>query len=244
MNLFRSLRSKSINGNEIKKYLSYAIGEILLVVIGILLALQVDNWKQEKIDQKKERKAITDLYEEFNLNKQRIEDKQNKRIAVVPQFEQYISSVASNTADYNTFTQFHTSEYASGMTNPSYGVIDALISSGELSLISNDSLKYLIADWKDQAGNLRENEVILWNVALDYGGYYQKYVSVPNSGWKDFSNITHNNNYKAMLSQIEYRNKLLSFRGCNGIVIEECKSTLASIDKIMAILQTEMKKDK
>ncbi|MTE27855.1 DUF6090 family protein [Winogradskyella ouciana] len=45
---FRHIRQSMINQNRTKKYLLYAIGEIILVVIGILIALQINNWNENK----------------------------------------------------------------------------------------------------------------------------------------------------------------------------------------------------
>ena len=44
LNFFRMIRKSLIDEGNLKKYLIYAIGEILLVLVGILLALQVDSW--------------------------------------------------------------------------------------------------------------------------------------------------------------------------------------------------------
>ena len=46
---FRRIRKKLADGNQFVKYSRYAIGEILLVVIGILIALQVNNWNEDRI---------------------------------------------------------------------------------------------------------------------------------------------------------------------------------------------------
>lgn len=51
-------------------------------MIGILLALQVSNWNLERVNHKKELKALTDLSKEFKLNKERIQTKQNLRISI------------------------------------------------------------------------------------------------------------------------------------------------------------------
>lgn len=48
LRFFRTIRKKLIDEDNIRKYLLYAIGEILLVVIGILVALQVNNWNEER----------------------------------------------------------------------------------------------------------------------------------------------------------------------------------------------------
>lgn len=50
--LFRRIRQKLIDSGNITKYLLYAVGEILLVVIGILIALQVNNWNENRKEQR------------------------------------------------------------------------------------------------------------------------------------------------------------------------------------------------
>lgn len=65
LKFFRKIRQQLITENRVSKYLLYAIGEIALVVIGILIALSVNNWNEErkskiKVDTFKE-KIISDL---------------------------------------------------------------------------------------------------------------------------------------------------------------------------------------
>ena len=45
---FRHIRKKLLSENKFSKYLLYAIGEIILVVIGILIALQINYWNDER----------------------------------------------------------------------------------------------------------------------------------------------------------------------------------------------------
>lgn len=45
---FRKIRQKLLSQNRVTQYLAYAIGEIILVVIGILIALQVNNWNENR----------------------------------------------------------------------------------------------------------------------------------------------------------------------------------------------------
>lgn len=54
---FRQIRQKLLSENKLRKYLLYAVGEIVLVVIGILIALAVNNWNQEK----KEQRLVDDI---------------------------------------------------------------------------------------------------------------------------------------------------------------------------------------
>jgi len=54
--------------NRPLKYMRYAIGEIILVVIGILIALQINTWNEERKLKSKERKSLTELRKDLNQN--------------------------------------------------------------------------------------------------------------------------------------------------------------------------------
>ena len=58
---FRKIRQRLLSENKFSKYLIYATGEIVLVVIGILIALQINNWNE----QRKERKLEVQIYTEL-----------------------------------------------------------------------------------------------------------------------------------------------------------------------------------
>ena len=55
---FRHLRQNRIMENKTSKYFKYAIGEIVLVVIGILIALQINNWNTNRINSNRETNYI------------------------------------------------------------------------------------------------------------------------------------------------------------------------------------------
>ena len=66
---FRKIRQNLISANKFSKYLIYAVGEIILVVIGILIALQVNNWNENKNSENKTLISLSFLAEELNSNK-------------------------------------------------------------------------------------------------------------------------------------------------------------------------------
>ncbi len=73
---FRKIRYKLLDEGHLGKYSYYAIGEILLVVIGILLALQVNDWQIEASDEKLEQEYLTRLYDDMS----RSYDRQSQEI--------------------------------------------------------------------------------------------------------------------------------------------------------------------
>lgn len=61
LRFFRHIRKKLIEEDNVRKYLLYAIGEIILVVIGILIALQINNWNNNQIEKEAEIKTLIEL---------------------------------------------------------------------------------------------------------------------------------------------------------------------------------------
>ncbi|MBT8375687.1 MAG: hypothetical protein KJO22_02340, partial [Bacteroidia bacterium] len=62
---FRKIRYNLMEQNKTGKYFKYAIGEIVLVVIGILIALQINNWNQKRLERIEEKLILTNLKEDF-----------------------------------------------------------------------------------------------------------------------------------------------------------------------------------
>ena len=65
LTFFRRIRKSLLDGGRTSKYLLYAIGEIALVVIGILIALQINNWNSQRIANKNEQEFLTIIIEDL-----------------------------------------------------------------------------------------------------------------------------------------------------------------------------------
>lgn len=68
LRFFRQIRQKLLTENRVSRYLLYAFGEIVLVMIGILLALQVNAWNEGRKDRRYERKMLGELLEDMKLD--------------------------------------------------------------------------------------------------------------------------------------------------------------------------------
>lgn len=74
INFFRLIRQKLLSENRFSKYLLYAIGEILLVVIGILIALQINNWNEEVKNQKNEYSFYSEILSDLEKDSVKLSD--------------------------------------------------------------------------------------------------------------------------------------------------------------------------
>lgn len=74
LKFFRKFRQRLITENKMSKYLLYAIGEILLVVIGILIALQLNNINENKKNNVFEKEILSQIQENLNNDKRVLKD--------------------------------------------------------------------------------------------------------------------------------------------------------------------------
>ena len=73
MKFFRSVRQKVLSNGQLKRYLLYAFGEILLVMIGILLALRVNEWNDNRKEQALEQTYYCKITEDIQQDVQQID---------------------------------------------------------------------------------------------------------------------------------------------------------------------------
>jgi len=70
ISFFRKIRQNLLNEGKTARYFKYAIGEIVLVVIGILIALQINDWNQRRIDRGNEDRYLMAIVSEIKANRE------------------------------------------------------------------------------------------------------------------------------------------------------------------------------
>lgn len=142
---FRKIRQKLLSENKLSKYLIYAIGEIILVVLGILIALQVNNWNEYKKKREIEATILNEIrnnlrfdLEDFESNISHLRNKTTSSRSLLKAFEDNL--------DYNDslgyfFFYLKTYPHFSYKSNG----YKLLLSKG-LDIIQNDSLRNRITD--------------------------------------------------------------------------------------------------
>lgn len=95
LRFFRQIRQRLLTDNKFIKYLLYAVGEILLVVIGILIALQVNNWNEERKAKRELNTILLEIYKDLNNDLKNLAD----RVADFNEFVGNINYMQRNAMD-------------------------------------------------------------------------------------------------------------------------------------------------
>ena len=223
---FRLIRKELIETGKTGKYFKYAIGEIILVVIGILIALSINNWNEQRKDNIKENRIVKSLYDELIDNFDYVEErtllisnlseKSGKRLLMLCN-EKYtsISQDSLIALVYNVFLGIPA--YA-----PKTSTFKRTINNEEFNLIQQDSLKTLLNQYQTildftyvTNNSLFEFEEDFWSYAQDkFGGiYFGKKSDSPNHT-RFFENIPNSNvsfNPDDIISDMAFENLLTKF---------------------------------
>ena len=133
--LFKKDKKKFINSRKIRNYLAYSIGEIILVVIGILIAVYINNWDLNQLKQDNGVKALKIVKRDLQTEKYVLENFK-KRYSYTRKY--LIDILYNNKTDNLDSLKFHFGPYVHYKMNSEY---ISLKSSGKLNLISNSKLR-------------------------------------------------------------------------------------------------------
>lgn len=147
--LFASLRRHLLGQGQTGNYLKYAIGEIVLVMIGILLALQVNTWNEARKDKKQGEQLQANIHREFLGNRQLLDTvlllNQSAYDANLALLD-LIGADASELNRHNLDSLLYFSLAAESYL-PARNAVDDALRTGRIDLIGNDSLKNILMQW-------------------------------------------------------------------------------------------------
>ncbi|MDT0558795.1 DUF6090 family protein [Ichthyenterobacterium sp. W332] len=162
---FRRIRYNLMSENKTGKYFKYAIGEIVLVVIGILIALQINTWNQNRQNRSQEQQILVQLLNEYTNNLFQLNQKISIRNATVSSSFKLLNY--KNDEKLNVVADSFNLHIGRILLRPTFdpelGVTTELTSSGKLYLITNNSLRNNITSFPSFLGELREEEMVIYN---------------------------------------------------------------------------------
>jgi len=166
---FRPIRKDLMENNKAGKYLKYAIGEIVLVVVGILIALSINNWSEQQKLNQKEQGLLKELNLDFKYNQIQLDSQvtvserakhANMRLLKKIQLTE-INKMDINKLDQklmDSIRYYFFTGFDNWTLNPKNGTINAIVNSASLDIIKNDSLRRTIISWNDVLSDYLEDE--------------------------------------------------------------------------------------
>ncbi|MDH3322747.1 MAG: DUF6090 family protein [Flavobacteriaceae bacterium] len=223
MKIFRKVRRKLAEDNKPIKYLRYAFGEIILVVLGILIALQINSWNEQRKLHSEEQYLLKELLAEFNMNLKKVQrdvflntKNQNAAIEILKMIQDQ-----SLTNNEKKLDSLFVSVFSYGSFNAATGTLDEIISTGKLKVIRDNYLRNLLTQWPGWIENQQEDIDIRRNQVNDHvEPYFVKYAPFKNGDtYFDFSHWSTRYHRKVLEgSKFNYDYKALSSREFEGIL--------------------------
>ena len=167
---FRRIRYGLMEQNKTGKYFKYAIGEIVLVVIGILIALQINNWNKSRSERHQELQLLKSLKKEYVDNLNQLNDKIFIRKKIIHSANELIKLI-ENKKNLNSVSIDSIETYIGITTifptfNASSGVTNDIINSGKLHIIENKELRVFLSNWSGDISQVTEMENVLLKILM------------------------------------------------------------------------------
>jgi hypothetical protein len=149
-----------VEKNNAGKYFKYAVGEIVLVVIGILIALQINNWNELRKEHLGEQVILRQLKKEFEANLQQLDQKVTIRENLINEANDLLSYFGSSDSIEEDILLIKFAAIVPTTFDP---VDNDLIGSGRIDNLKNQEVKQLLTNWTTNVIQLQETEQMFLN---------------------------------------------------------------------------------
>ena len=246
--IFRQVREQLLKDNQMKKYTLYAIGEIVLVVLGILIALQINNWNEDKKDRTKEKKVLISLLEDFKYSQSKLKSSLEVYPNKLKNLESALNTIGKSSEelneemkDFHRRTGYRTTEIAEGS-------IQSVLNTEKLELIKNDTLKKLLTAYPSGSNNFKSQETLVINIVLNlHRPILESYISLTEFISDDKIRFPHlkekaiPSDFIGLINDKKYQNVLVNRILQTNNLIKVAKDFLARIEVIISLLEHEIK---
>lgn len=248
---FRKIRQNLIIENKTSKYFKYAVGEIILVVIGILIALSINNWNEIRKSNIEERSALENIHRDFVKNREFLTNGMDYTQRILSSGLEILNHTGNKDkpANENIFNTWLNDMFNSEPYYPQNGFLNDLLSSGKLGIFKNVELRNLLSSWKPKVDVLNEkfnaldiNEDILNKYILEHGSWLNadqvsvesRNIKFPISGF----DVDNRNLLDTLLFENLTENTVISADNYYSFQME----TLKLLDEIIVVLENEIAK--
>ena len=244
---FRKIRKTLADDNKPIKYLRYAIGEIVLVVIGILIALQINNWNEERKSSKLEIKILKELNNDLKTNLAEVDETfnttNNRQLSTVLIFDYFKNKYPVDDSLKQAF-EIINMDGLFNVANTAYKFIE----NQGVNTLSNDSIRIRITEMYERLlKNIQTREANNWEIVNEelLPLMNQHFVSSPtidSSISFSVEAINKPKDIESLREDAEFRNVLLRLQNWLLLRLKWQKETLASLEQLILDVQIEIDK--
>ena len=210
---FRHIRQRLISEGKTEKYFKYAIGEIILVVIGILIALQINDWSQDKKNQKLEAQYYCRLLEDVNQDLANYNDYVNLLNEKIGTNNTLIQRLQDESMPLDSIAPLvlKSIKYSIRDTKATTDAFEDIKSSGNLNIIKDLSIKNKLAAYYKTLANT-STVIESSGLAITDKRFFES-EDLISSGWiklmEGFNTIdTTKVNYKSLKSKVNFNSEI------------------------------------
>ncbi|MBT30234.1 MAG: hypothetical protein CMO01_11290 [Thalassobius sp.] len=251
LNFLKKVRQTVLTEGKMSKYLKYALGEIILVVIGILIALQIKTWNENYSNNKEGQRYLLALKGEFENNKEIL-----KSVMVLNQMNTNAAlAILENTGpdepeiDKIVFDSLLLHTIGSEIEfRPNNEIIEQVLSSGKLSLIKSAELRKTLLSWNStlkkvrfQEAELSDNRFKLIDFLMQQINYRKVVNNIYGSAF-GYSQSKFQTKNTLVLQSLEFENMLTTFVNVSYFADKRFVATYSKIDEILSQIEKEIKK--
>ena len=216
---FRRIRQKLLAENKFSKYLLYAVGEIILVVIGILIALQINNWNEARKARIEEKTLLTSLKSEMEYNISELDRARNVNNANIKGAGSMIDVLSPTPNKDISETQLSTLLADALQERTEFQPSLSIINSGQLTIISNEALKNALLSINAKVQHYKDNEntvtKIRWDCTtqiLEEGNFRKAAdIVIDTKEWYSSNGSPFENSSFDLLRSRQFENRLVLF---------------------------------
>ncbi len=248
---FRKIRQQLLSAGQTRKYLKYAIGEVILVVIGILIALQINNWNEQRKQNILEQEYLIALKKEFENNVievNRVLDLNMELHNNALELANYTGPQLPSITDEKFAELFFGVIKSEVQYRPGSGVLTEIISSGNLNAFKKRELKNALAALDGLILTIRFQEVEeLAHMRNELIAFGQDNVSMRRMAYDSFGKDSNlgpgkflDSNLRVLTSKV-FDNHLTGFIYASGFLNGRYEALAAQLQEIIAIIDSQIK---
>ncbi|MFK7831940.1 MAG: DUF6090 family protein [Winogradskyella sp.] len=247
--LFRKIRYNLMETGKTSRYFKYAIGEIILVVIGILIALQINNWNEERKETINQNNLFNNLKIDFNARLIELEELQDaKNDGVMATHDLNLMINKKQLDEPQKIYDLLARTFNGFLFNEQFKMLDVLFYTGTINNIKNERLKRLLVEWPQNVEEMLEEQRIYNNSYPEYVKLIGNYVPLrsvnENFKFRGYElpkgqPVTQNADFDSLFSNHEFENILAERELLTHIMIIDNKVLIKSAKEIIELLESE-----